>query len=78
MTTVTRTGTRKSRRISRIGRFTPACHASAVCSEERAPAIHAVSGRSRLSTRKMVNEMPTAVRPRVIARIVRKSPLETL
>ena len=77
MITVTRTGTRKSRRISRIGRFTAACQASAVSSEERAPPIQAVNGRSRLSTRKIVNEIPTAVRPSVIARILRKSPLET-
>ena len=75
--TVTRTGTRKSRRISSIGRFTAACQASTVSSEDRAPPIHAVSGRSRLSTRKMTNEIPTAVRPSVTARILRKSPLET-
>ena len=31
------------------------CHASAVCSEERAPPIHAVSGRSRLRTRNRTN-----------------------
>ncbi len=50
-TTVTTIGARKSRRISSMGMFTARCQASAVCSEERAPPIHALSGRRRFNTR---------------------------
>ena len=77
VTTVTTNGTQKSRRTISIGRSTAACQASAVSCEERAPASHAVSGRSRLITLTSTKPIPIAVSPRVTARIVRKSPLET-
>src|SRR3954465_7739632 len=77
-TNATTIGNTEFRRISSIGMFTARCQASAVCSEERAPAIHADSGRSRFRTRTRTIEVVAAVSPSVIARIEMKSEPETL
>src|SRR3954453_23457721 len=71
-------GNTEFRRVSAIGTFTARCQDSAVCSEDRAPAIHAASGRNRFRTRTSTMEIETAVSPSVIARILTKSDPETL